>query len=169
MAAIDVITPIYAPKAHETNLYLANTIGPSSIGDRRTFAEAQDPDIPNWAQASGVTGNPSVTTGPGVPMPDMACTIKTSGRPIFIDFSGVIALAGTGTVGGAVEIYVNGAPINKVREFSSALASQRQTVKISCIHPLPAGVHTVQIYWASDGVNSVTATDVRRSLSVQEL
>jgi hypothetical protein len=166
-SGIDIITPIHAPKSNGPG-DLQNTllVGSCALSDNRKFSELAVKPLTNWAQAVGITSGPSTTSTSFVPMPDMSCTIKTSGNPIQITYSCTV----NSPLGQNVfaEPYVDG-----ISSANMPITGANSTIMNSClsgtvIYPVAAGVHKVDLYWKVDG-GTGSLNGVRRIISVREL
>jgi hypothetical protein len=172
-ASFDVITPIHSPK-YETQANYNNQlmIGSQGISDDRLTTPIKD-DIPAskaWAQAFGVLSAPTTSSTTPIPMPDMACTVKTNGGALEISYS-VMSLASN--LDQFTQIYVDGISqgSSKYSFFSGAGAgfgSSDLVQSDTVIVPVSAGIHTVHVYWWVSGSTFTTDT-TRRNLSVKEL
>jgi hypothetical protein len=162
---LDIITPVHSPKSNLPG-DLQNTllVGSNALGDSRLLPEQTVKPLSNWAQAVGVSGNPTTTSGSFTPMPDMSCVIKTSGNPIRVSFTA--ELVNSGAANGLVAIYVDGALAPSPDIFVGGTSNI--PISLQTIIPLSAGVHIVQIYWRTDG-GTETANATRRILTVGEL
>lgn len=167
--SFDIITPIHSPKVNGPAVFQnTTTVGSNSIGDSRIFSESQDLDIPNWAQALAIQSG-STSSSAFVPMPDMSCVVKTSGNPLDIFFSGTFNMTAASPIIASIAIYVNGILFHASRDFSNQTSFGRVTAAIGCVAPVPAGTHIVQVYWGSDGTNTLGAVSTLRALRVKEL
>lgn len=174
---ISVITPIHSPKS---NLYadLQNTlpIGSCAISDNRvttTSVNTNSIKPKAWAQAYGTGTSPTYST-PAVgnpiyvPLPDMSCTIKTSGGPILVQFNGGFIINNAGA-GPSSAIFINGVLVKPSVTPYAASTIAGSISSAYHIIPISAGVHKVDVYWASAS-GSVTMTAFsERSLTVIEL
>ena len=168
LGQLAVITPIHSPKSNLPG-DLQNTllVGSNALGDSRLLPEQTVKPLSNWAQAVGVSSNPTTTSTTGAPMPDMICIIKTGGNPIEVSYS---ASVNNNTAGNAtsVQVYVDGVSVGTDKRAVPAAANYPALTSDSIIIPVAAGVHIVQLFWF------VTATigqcdTTRRNLKVREL
>jgi hypothetical protein len=163
-----LITPIHAvdsilPAVRQNSL----PVGSIGIADVRPLAQTQDVDIPNHGQVVGVTTSGSTTSTSFVPLPDMVLTIKTTGRPVEIDWN-VFLSNNTIAIGTAVQLYVDGLAVGYIHGINVSGAGAANEISGGHILPLGAGTHTIQLMWQ---VSSQTASleSNRRSLRAKEL
>lgn len=167
----DAITPIHAPKPTLRGIEQAPaSVGNCTIGDSRNFTSSSVKTLTNWGQAVGITSGPTTNSGSFLPVPDMICVVKTNGNPIEISYE--ISLS-TNTVNGGAELLVT--VDGNLIAASDALAQFGATgvpmaISNSCILPVAAGIHTVQLFWGTAGpANTVTASSTRRVLKAREI
>jgi hypothetical protein len=168
--AIDIITPIHSTKS---NLYadLQNTlpVGSCSLMDSRKTSMIKEilPSQKAWAQAVGVAAAPSTSSAVLVPMPDMSCTIKTSGGAIEVSYNMVVYHP---TTGHAIysAIYVDGLKVSSTKQCHEASANFDFLLGDSMIIPVSPGVHKVDIYWMAS-IASAYGEGALRNLTVKEL
>jgi hypothetical protein len=168
--ALDIITPIHAVKS---NLYadLQNTlpVGSCSLMDSRKTSMIKEilPAQKAWAQAVGVAAAPSTSSAVLVPMPDMSCTIKTSGGAIEVSYNMVVYHP---TTGHAIysAIYVDGLKVSSTKQCHEASANFDFLLGDSMIIPVSPGVHKVDIYWMAS-IASAYGEGALRNLTVKEL
>lgn len=166
----ETITPIHSTKS---NLYsdLQNTlmVGSNAISDNRKTTPVKDilPVTKAWAQAVGVTSSPTTTSTVLIPMPDMSCTVKTTGNSIRISYSAQlennVALSWCLT-----QAYVDGVAVGTPRLVVSTTANADIIADDSIRVAVSPGVHSVQLYWRVSGSTGV-AYQLNRSLLVEEI
>lgn len=169
--AFDIATPIHSVKS---NLYadLQNTlpVGSNAISDDRQIQPVKSalPATKAWAQALGVVNGPTVTTSATVPVPDLSCTIKTSGGPLKISYNIVYFPAASVNAYATSYIYVDGVVYGSGKLQQASTTSQQDLLLTdSLIVPVAAGVHRVEILWLATGGNA-TASGTARNLTVEE-
>ncbi len=164
----EIITPIHSQKSNVPGaLQNTLTVGSNAISDNRSFADTQDLDLPNWAQAVGVSLDPSTTSTALVPIANMSVVIKTSGNPIEINYHMDVANSVASAIT-LLAVIVDGVQVGKSHYVDVNTAADVVLLADSIIAPVSAGVHTVQLYWR---VTSGTASGIndQRNLSVKEL
>lgn len=169
--AFDIITPIHSPKVNQPG-DLQNTlpVGSCAIGDMRKFSAVAVKPLTNWAQAVGVTSSPTTTstTAPGVPMPEMSLTLKTTGNPVQISFA---AYVNNVTAQAAiVSCLINGVSLGAIGEaVLGGTSTDHKWVSNTFIVPLSAGVHKIDLYWYMTGSGTISNPGIRRTLTAREL
>lgn len=169
--AIDVITPVHS---YKSNLYadLQNTlpVGSNSVSDDRVFTPIMDslPAAKSWNQAFGVTSSPTTASTTAVPMPEMSCSVKTSGGALKVDFTAQVfsSAAGAQII---YSIYVDGQNIVPGGGFTlnSAVATDDETLALSIITNVAPGFHKVDVMWWTN-TGTLTANGIQRVLTVEE-
>jgi len=166
-----VITPLHSYKLN-TYYDLQNTlsIGSNAIADSRKFTpvKAALSTKKNSAQAVGVTSAPTTTSTALIPMPDMTITLATNTGDLDIAFHSTVTMS---VLNNDVicRIYVNGLPVGAQTKVDNA-ANAFSTLSNSAIAPVPAGVHKIDVYWASgNGASTATAIGTERVLKVREI
>ena len=162
--ALDIITPIHVHKNNGPYV-LQNTlaVGSQGINDGRKFG-SQLVAPKNTCRAQGVQTFSSTATSP-IPVPDMECTIKTSGNPIRV--SSLLNIYGSlGGNGPAIYVYIDGVAVTPFSGHD--VASAQIGLSIGGVFPVSAGIHTVQILWAQAGGTGAGYLD-RRLLFVEEI
>jgi hypothetical protein len=175
--AIDVITPIHS---YKSNLYAdiqsTLSVGSNSLMDSRKTSMVKEilPAQKAWAQAIGVTANPTSSAGFNgmIPVPDMSLTIKTSGGPLAIQYTAAITLDAVGGPSAyvAIRIYVDGTAMST--KYAAAAATSGGVVLLSdaIIAPASAGTHKVDLYWGKGTLGTVmTADGTIRTMNVKEI
>jgi hypothetical protein len=171
ITSIDIITPIHS---YKNNLYadLQNTLtaGSQSLMDSRSTSpnptSLTTPKV--WAQAVGITSNPTTSTASFIPIPDMSLTIKTNGGVLDIYYS-IETSSSAATWNWASQIYVDGLGITPYKSVENT-AVYNTLIADNLIVPVSAGVHKVDVYWNSGNVgNTLTAIGARRSMKVREI
>lgn len=174
--ALDIITPIHSPKSNlPVNLQNTLPVGNCAISDNRvTVSTYKDSTTSKaWAQAVAVTSSPTYTTPSSgnpvyAPLPDMSCTVKTSGGALEITFSSSFIINNAGA-GVSLAIYIDGSYIRNIPSTYAASTIAGSMCSVRYMHKVPAGVHKVDVYWGSAS-NSVTMTaSSERILTVREL
>jgi hypothetical protein len=176
--SFDIITPIHS---HKSNLYadLQNTlpVGSQSLMDSRVTSPYPNSfSAPKaWAQAVGVTSGPTmagVTSGIGVPIPDLSVTIKTTGSPLNVSYA--INLGATTATGSNVWFFVviDGVSVNQMQPditvYTAGLGSM--LVTYTGIFPVASGTHKVDVYWrVGGGGSTLIATSTYRTLTAKEI
>ena len=167
---INVITPIHSTKSNlVADLQNTLLVGSNAISDNRKTTPVKDilPVTKAWAQALGVISSPTTSSSTFVPMPDMSCTIKTSGGAIEMKFNASINNSSTG-VTNYFQLYVDGVaygPFFYVDEFNT---NGNGPVSISIIQPVSSGAHKIDLYWRCSS-GTLAANGIARCLSVKEL
>jgi hypothetical protein len=171
-AAVAVITPIHS---HKSNLWadIQNSlpIGSCSLSDNRKIGSAavDSTKTKAWAQASGITSNPSTTSQSFVPCPEMSVTVKTNGGRLRISYN--VTMGCNGTVATAYfQPFVDGQPTGAQSAAAcvntSNFACAAGTVEV----PVSAGVHKIELMWFwSTNTGSVYAGGTYRTLTVEEV
>jgi hypothetical protein len=167
----DIITPIHTVAFNGPGI-IQNTLslGSECINDLRKFSEQQVQPVKAWAQAVGVTSNPTTTSAAFVPLSDMSTTIKTSGGSLSISMQ---CSANNGSASAVnFDIYVDGIRIgtdsNGLTWSGSSVTMAAQSNSINIIVPVAVGQHKVDAYWAS-GSGTSTARTIARQLTVREI
>ena len=167
--ALDIITPIHS---YKSNLYAdfqnTLTVGSNSLMDSRKTSMIKEalPAQKAWAQAVGITSDPTITSVSYVPLTDMSVTIKTSGGPLKIDS----AVTCYNSVAGKfvyINVYVDG--VSQASNLGGGSGSVVGTISNSIIVPVAAGIHKVDLYWATDTGGTCYAAQTRRYLTAQEI
>jgi len=171
IGAVDVITPIHSAKS---NLYadLQNTlpVGSQGISDNRKTSAIKEalPAQKAWAQAVGISANPTMAATAAVPIPDMSVTIKTNGGILDISFQ--MAVFGNSNSGDRFySIYVDGVLAYETADSVETSAGDRPWVHLRYLVPVSAGTHKVEAYWRSSGVATLTGQGTGRILIAKEL
>ena len=170
VSGFNIITPLHS---YKSNVYadIQNTlpVGSNSISDNRKITPIKDalPVTKAWAQAIGITSGPSTTSTSMIPMPDMSCTIKTTGGPLDILFEGVFD---HGTANGAAQwqIYVDGIAVTTLRDINLPTAGDEMQGMTSIIVPVSAGTHRVDVYWDTN-TGTLSGRTTQRILKIREL
>lgn len=168
MEAFDNIAPIHSWKSNvyeeRQNILL---IGNQGISDNRKLTPVKDalPGQKAWAQAIGVTSDPTTTSTTNIPMPDMGVTIKTSGGAL--EIFGIAQMSSTATNGVALQIYVDGVAV-PVFQVANPVIGSSFTLSTTFVLPVSAGVHKVDMYWSTGG-GTITAVNTRRLLKAREI
>lgn len=166
--ALDIITPIHSVRS---NIYtdLQNTlpIGSCSFSDDRLFTPIAQalPAQKAWAQAVAVAVTPSTTSTTSIPMPDMSCSVRTSGGALKLSFVTQVYI---GSIANAYfQFYVDGVPVGVNIAYYQSTAGGLTVVSNSAIIPVAAGVHKVDVYWYTSS-GTLTAYGTGRILTVEE-
>lgn len=166
--AIDVISLIHSFKEAQPGDYNNSLrVGSQGISDIRAFSSQSVKPLTNWAQAFGITSNPTTTSANYVLMPDMSVTIKTSGNPVQIYFGSSLSNTTNAAFMNFV-FYVNGIPAGVERETFISTATAVGDISNSCIVTLPAGVHKIDVYWRTS-TGTMSALRLARVLTAREL
>jgi hypothetical protein len=167
LGAIDVITPIHAPKYNTPYVVQgALSVGSQGVGDNRQFGD-QLPKLPSFTQNRGQASNPTTTSTTFTQMNEMCTSIKTTGNPIRVLWNGTVTSGSVGQ-GFIFKIYVDGAPIEAQRVTEYANAGYYQNLTISTIIPVSSGVHNINIFWRT-GAGTLTNRADERTLIVEEI
>jgi hypothetical protein len=174
MMAIDIVTPIHS---YKSNLYadLQNTlpVGSNSLMDSRKTSMIKEalPSQKAWAQAIGITTPATTSSTTFVPMPDMSVTVKTSGGPLKITGDACVISPATAGIYLRYAVYVDGALLQNRILYNQVAATSALLPTWDLIVPVSAGVHKVDVYWASSGATFTMYVDGNngRNLTVQEL
>ena len=168
--SFDIITPIYATRS---NIYEeaqnALPVGSNSLSDDRALTPIKNP-VPAtkaWAQAVGVTSSPSTSSTAFIPIPDMSCTIKTSGGPIQVMYG--VCLSSSQAQTSQQAIYVDGVQVKLSGGTTIPAAGYSLVMSDSIIVPVSAGTHKVDVYWSAQAATTTAAYLTERSLSVREI
>ncbi len=165
--SLDIITPIHSARS---NIYVdqQNTlpVGSTAISDNRKLTPVKDvvSATKAWAKAIGITSAPTTTSTVPVPMPEMSCTIKTTGGPLRISFNTSL-LCGSGQEA-LFQLYVDGVPVDGVSRSSTSGSAESNTALTAKVAVSP-GFHKVDTYWLTTG-GTLTAVTVSRFLLVEE-
>jgi hypothetical protein len=166
--AFDIITPVHSVKA---NLYgdleAASSIGSCAISDNRKFTPIKDP-VPTtkaWAQAIGITVNPSTSSTSPIPMPDMSAVVKTNGGPLRLSFSAQVENTGLNQI--FWQFYVDGLPVGVLKNIRAPQSAYGCLISDVLKIPASAGTHKVDVFWYV-GAGTVTADSTSRTLVVEE-
>jgi hypothetical protein len=170
--SMDVITPVHAPAFNGPGV-LQNvlSVGSCAIMDKRSFDAKQIPTIKPWTQAIGISGNPTLSSPAAtyIPVPDMSCTIKTSGNPIVVSFAGNMSNSVNSYTSSAL-IFINGViqPPGSSKYLQTGGATFESNLQR--VFQVPAGTHKIDVYWWNENVGmTVTAVSANRTLTVREL
>lgn len=165
----DVVTPIHSVKS---NIYadLQNSlpVGSNAISDNRKITPVKDilPATKAWTQAIGVTSSPTTTSTNFIPVPDLSCTIKTTGGPLKISYTICNSNNGANQYN-AFSIYVDGISVSTLRYETASATGQDHNTADSVIVPVSAGAHKVEVYWRV-GSGTGTLESASRTLTVEE-
>lgn len=167
--AFDIITPIHSPKSNLPG-DLQNTllVGSNSLGDSRLLPAQTVKPLSNWAQAVGVTTNPTTTSTSFVPIPDMTCIIKTTGNPIEVSFNMTMFMSSVTSADSFTQIFVDGVAVG-VRMASQPSAGNDFQISHNLIVPVAAGHHIVQAFWFQNSAVTLTASGTARLLKAREI
>jgi hypothetical protein len=169
MTGVHVVTPIHSVRSNlYANLQNTLTVGSNAISDDRKITPVKDAlsATKAWAQAVGIISAPSVTSTTLVPLPDMSCTVKTSGGPLQISYA--ISFFSS-VAGGSVDfgVYVDGVLVNTV-STQGAVASTNAAASTTFNVPVSAGTHKVDVYWRQYTSYTITGVGTTRNLTVRE-
>ena len=161
---LDIITPIHNPKdIGKFALQATREIGSQALGDSRGFEPVETCKI-NIITATGVDTTVSTTSTAVVPLEDMIVHIKTSGKPIEIEFSAVA----TATAIGYWTLFVDGVEQLAYSSTRQVQGTNRKTVSNTTIIPVSAGTHTVQVFFRGSA-GTVSMQGGSRNLRVKEM
>jgi len=167
--AFDTITPIHSYKSNSyADIQNTLTVGSNSLSDNRKITPiAGLPSAKGWAQTTGISSGPTTTSTVFVPCPDMSCTVKTSGGPLYISYAITFQ---NNTSGGLTDfaIYVDGVSIGTSKNVQAYTGGATMSVADQAIVPVSAGSHKVDVYWLV-GSGTATAISLNRNLTVREL
>ena len=173
VGAIDIITPIHSTKS---NLYadLQNTlpVGSNSLMDSRKTSMIKEilPGVKAWAQAVGVYSAPTISSGSVgtgyMPVPDLSCTVRTSGGALEINYvvnTWSNAAAGTASY---FKIFVDGVAASLDRTFICQVTNLQLVIADRCIIAVAPGVHQVEVLASTEtGIIGIA----KRIMTVKEL
>lgn len=171
--ALDVITPIHVQKSSQyTELQNALPVGSTAITDSRKLTPVKDllPSQKGWAQALGVTSNPTTTSTALIPMPDMSVMIRTNGGRLDIRFKTQCTSSATNPTP-SITIFVNGFAVGAPDSGSitaPATAGNQFSVSNECSTAVPAGFHKVDVYYNNGNAGTLTLSGTNRILTVEE-
>lgn len=169
----NIATAINSQKSNTpSEIQNALTVGSQSIGDLRRWTPVKDllPIQKGWAQARGVTSNPTTTSTVLIPMPDMSVTVKTSGGRLGIKFRTQCSSSVTNATP-SISIYVNGQAVGVPDSGSitaPATAGFQFSVSNECVIPVSAGVHKVEVFYTNGNAGTLTLSGTNRILIVEE-
>ena len=169
---IQIAVPIHS---YKSNLFqdLQNTlpVGSQSISDNRqtTPIKSALPSQKAWTQAVGITAGPTTGAAGLTPMPDMSCTIKTSGGSLLLLFEGIFQVnSNFGSL--STQFYIDGVAVGGVRQVNVPGVSENELlINMQSVSVAP-GFHKVDVYWGNvgNGATTATASGTERSLIVRE-
>lgn len=167
--ALDIITPIHS---YKSTLYadLQNTlpVGSCSMMDLRVTQPLTAQK--NLAQAAGIWDGATTSSTSFVPIPDLSCVIKTTGRPILVCYHLHVQFGAGGQV--ITSLFVDGTqPLGNNTNNMATLNVENSTANAMILN-LPAGYHKIDVYWKSlpgTAVYSYINTNKGRQLSIIEL
>lgn len=168
IAGLSVITPVHTVKDNVPGTVQATmAVGSQSIRDTRLFPVLSAKPVPNWAQAIGVVATPTSSVNTViVPIPDLVVKIRTTGNPIEISYS--LILAASASIEPGIYIYVDGVQVG-TQKYGLVTSTSTITVADSFTHPVSAGFHLVQLFWGVGGTGTINSPSVRRNLTVREI
>lgn len=169
--ALDIITPVHSPKSSiYSDLQNSLPIGSCGISDNRKITPVKDalPSQKGWAQAVGIANNPTTTSSVFVPMPDMSCTVKTSGGRLRVTY---VARLLNNTVGVELStaIFVDGVQIGPPSDATEPVANYSVNMVGCQTIPVAPGTHKVDVYWQCPNGGTLNAASTARYLLVEEL
>ena len=170
ISALDIITPIHCPKSNiQYDIQNTLSVGSCALSDNRKTSPIKDvlPSNKAWVQAIGVVSNPSTTSTTPVPVPDLSCSIKTSGGPIRISYNMSLDVLNTAIV---VQVYVDGAPVPASLQTlgSGGTTGYYQSVNCTFKMPVSPGNHKVDVYWSTSSATAFL-NNANRNLLVEEV
>jgi hypothetical protein len=171
--AIDIITPIHSPKSNfPADIQNTLSVGSLGISDNRKLTPVKDalPSGKAWAQAFGIAIAPTTSSAVNVPVPDMSCTIKTSGGHLNISYSVCAFNSNTNAVVNT-QIYVDGVAQGRPQSMCTQVVfvNNGNTLSDNIIVPVAAGTHKVDVYWTVSGGGGTATSPLNfRTLLVEE-
>lgn len=163
LSAFDIITPLHNEEYCLPGNINANLlVGSQSVSDKRGFFDTQVRTSRAWAQTWGVLSDPASSASVPQVIFDMNCVIRTTGKPLSIEFSGSFRNASTQTV--RVAVYVG---LHRARELDY-FGATKSVISGKVKWPVPAGVHLVTLRFWSPGGGASTADGISRTLTVEE-
>jgi hypothetical protein len=169
---IDIITPIYSAKSN-INYDAQNTlsVGSNSISDNRQFTAIKENYLQkkNVSQSFGITYNPTttVTTSPGVMIPEMSVTHTSITGRIKISYS--TSAYNSAVINSYFNIMLNGAVVGNGKALDSN-GSHEQVVSDSIVVNVAAGsTNKIDIYWYLGSAGTVTAYYLYRNILVEDI
>lgn len=168
--AFDIITPIHS---YKRNIYadFQNTlsVGSNAISDSRVLTPVKEslPAQKAWSQAVGINPGASATSTSFVPVPDMSVTIKSNGGPLQINYTISMSCSTVNQYGTTI-CYIDGVAVAASQITGYFTASYYLPMNGSCIVPVPAGVHKIDMYWQATS-GTMNAYSTYRTLTVKEL
>ena len=164
---LDWIAPIHSYKMNLVSGQNTNNIGSQGISDNRKFSPLKEaPSLKAWAQGAASTTSPTTTSTTAVPMPDMSCTVKTSGGPIRIAWEADLANNILGAVA-TLQLFIDGVAAGNTVSQNQFVANNGQTYSGVYKTAVGAGVHKVDLFWSTN-TGTLTAAGVRRNIIVEE-
>jgi len=165
--AFDIITPIHS---YKSNLYgdLQNTlpVGSTSLSDDRVFTPiAGLSTVKGWAQAIGASNGPAMSSTSPVPVPDLSCTIKTSGGRLRMSLFTALTSSSGNTM--TLAFYVDGVQAG-VGVVAAAISGNNISVSNTQSIAVAPGFHKIDVY-ASVTAATWTFVGTSRSLLVEEI
>jgi hypothetical protein len=162
--ALDIITPIHAPRYAKAGTQNSLPIGNYSLSDSRVLSPVQNllPSEKSWAVAVSIVSSPTTTSAPYLPLPDMSITMYVKGGLVEIDFRGsFVYTAGSNTA--EFVFYIDG------KEFRSSGRSFKVNANSTgylhmtnkALVYLSEGVHHFQVMWSTNGGTLQAAQDLR--------
>jgi hypothetical protein len=138
--------------------------------DKRKFSEQQITPIKAWARAAGVASSPNNSGITSLqPIPDMSCTIKTSGNPVSIEYTHAGYNNTSINADNLFAIFINGTQAGLVSGFITSVSGKPITTTDQLTVQLAAGTHKVDVYWSTSDANATYRWGNRGSLVVKEL
>jgi hypothetical protein len=166
VTAFNVITPIHS---HQNNgpFILQNTlsVGSQGIADLRKFSKKDVPTTAIVAQASNIVATPSVSTATGtyIPYPDLSVTIKTTGKPVMLQFHSAQTVTASQTC--QIAFFVDGKEVGaSIIWGTGAGANMAPIMSGTAVIPMSAGYHKIDVYWSG-----VASSGSDRQLTAREM
>lgn len=169
MDTLDIITPIHFPDSNKPAGIQNNLpVGSQALGDLRGISELQSLDIPNYGTAIGITSGVTTTSTTLVPVPDMFCIVKTKGNPLEIN---AIIAAYHSVINEFlnIQVYVDGKPVGTSHRNKYYATGAEQTSTQHAVVPVAAGVHIVQLFWATNASGTLTTDGINRYMTAKEI
>jgi hypothetical protein len=163
--AFDIITPIHAPLMMTESSSNSAPVGSCALADSRVTSPVYGVQGDKaFAQAISFVSTPTTTSTFFVPLQDMSVTItlKKAGRIRITGHAGYFGSAAGAT--GHLSAYLDGKPVGIGPRGQSTI---NFVVSVGWTGEVAAGTHKIDLYWATNAANTVTAEG--RILIVEEV
>jgi hypothetical protein len=168
--ALDIITPIHAPKdVGPARLQNVSMTGSCGVRDLRKFSELQVGEQKKWCQAVGVNNNQSTTVGTLVPVTDSAVSLKVTKAGRYLIAYNCMSYNDTANAGTATQLVINSQTIGSDRATYSSVANIQTMSNDQYVVELQPGNYTIQLYFLRNGGATGVMYALRRTLTVSEL